>query len=125
MEVWIRSSGVSAAAVAIGAGVGPAGVGPAVIPFVGTGAGGGAGVGIAPFSCGIRKNSSYCSRNATLFGGWGTAPGTGAGAGAGGAGRLCWVVGVVCSTSRRLIISILPYITNTTASEGRDREEGV
>jgi hypothetical protein len=44
MEVWIRSSGVSAAVVAIGAGVGPAGVGPAgvgpaVTPFVGTGAG--------------------------------------------------------------------------------------
>jgi hypothetical protein len=88
MEVWIRSSAVSAAVVAIGAEVGPAGVGPAVIPFVGTGAGG-AGVGIAPFSCGIRKNSSYCSRNATLFGGCGTAPGAGAGAGAGGAGRLC------------------------------------
>jgi hypothetical protein len=101
MEVCIRSSAVSATAAAVPTG---GGVGPAVIPFVGTGAGAG-GVGIAPFSCGIRKNSSYCSRNATLFGGWGTAPGAGAGARAGGAGR-CWrVTGVVCSTSRRLFVS--------------------
>jgi hypothetical protein len=91
------------------------GVGPAVIPFVGTGAGG-AGVGIAPFSCGIRKNSSYCSRNATLFGGWGTSPGAGAGAGAGGAGRLCWVVGVVCSTSRRLFVSMHLRLTSRGTS---------
>ena len=109
MEVCIRSSGVSRIVVAIGAAVGPAGVGPAVIPFVGTGAGAGAGVGMAPFSCGTRKNSSYCSRNATLFGGWGTAPGAGAGAGAGGARRCCRVVGVVCNTSRRLLSASYHY----------------
>lgn len=103
MEVCIRSSAVSGMVVAVGTAVGPAGVGPAVIPFVETGAGAGSGVGMAPFSCGTRKNSSYCSRNATLLGGRGTAPGAGAGAGGGGTGRCCRVVGVVCNTSRRLL----------------------
>ena len=117
MEVCIRSSAVSGMVVAVGIVVVPAGMGPAVTPFVGTGAGAGAVVGMAPFSCGTRKNSSYCSRNAALFGGWGTAPGAGAGAGGGGTGRCCRVVGVVCNTSRRLSSASYYYIWKAVDGE--------